>query len=76
MTKTTTIPESEWQVNNGPRLLKIVTPMAVTVTLFVGLRFGIRHHRRAGLGLDDWLILVSLVNIMTLSYSFLFLLRP
>lgn len=35
--------------------------MAVLAILFVGTRFYIRRSKKAGLKLDDWLILVSLL---------------
>lgn len=44
-------------------MIRISIPMAVIVTLFVGLRVMIRFQRRTGIGLDDWLIIVSLVSL-------------
>ncbi|KAI1374032.1 hypothetical protein F4677DRAFT_177630 [Hypoxylon crocopeplum] len=49
------------EVNDGPYLLRTLTPMAVVVTLFVGLRIAVRIHRCVGMGVDDWLILLSLI---------------
>ncbi len=56
------LPPSLLQIDEGPHMLRILTPMAAVVTLVVALRIGVRLYRRVGLGLDDWLILVSLVS--------------
>lgn len=42
-------------------MIQVLTPVAVLVTAVVGVRILLRLSRRAGLWLDDWLILVSLV---------------
>lgn len=60
------VPDRLWEVDEGRQLLGVLSPMAVVVTTFVALRFGVRCHRRAGFGLDDWLVLASLVNIIRL----------
>lgn len=61
LTSPPVVPDALWNINDGPRMLKILTPMAVVVTTFVALRFGVRYQRRAGLGLDDCLVFASLV---------------
>lgn len=56
------IPDALWNINNGPRMLRILTPMLLVVTTSVALRFGVRYHRRAGFGLEDCLVFTSLVS--------------
>lgn len=42
-------------------MIEVLTPVAVLVTAVVGVRVSLRLSRHAGLWLDDWLILASLV---------------
>lgn len=42
-------------------MIQVLTPVAVLVTAVVGVRIYLRISRHAGLWLDDWLILASLV---------------
>jgi hypothetical protein len=42
-------------------MIQTLTPVAVLVTAVVGVRISLRLSRHAGLWLDDWLILVSMV---------------
>ncbi|KAI1483197.1 hypothetical protein F4774DRAFT_213840 [Daldinia eschscholtzii] len=49
------------EVNYGPLMLRILTPMTVLVTLVVCLRIAMKIRRAAGIGIDDWLMIVSLV---------------
>ncbi|KAK3314820.1 hypothetical protein B0H66DRAFT_520947 [Apodospora peruviana] len=55
------LPPELLEINEGPRLLQILTPMAVVVTLVVFLRIGTRLSRRISIGLDDWLIVIALI---------------
>ncbi|KAI3400117.1 hypothetical protein diail_4348 [Diaporthe ilicicola] len=48
-------------VRGDPWMVQVLTPVAVLVTAVVGVRISLRFSRRAGLWLDDWLILVSMV---------------
>ncbi|KAI1644699.1 uncharacterized protein F4817DRAFT_346079 [Daldinia loculata] len=52
---------SLFEVDYGPRLLRILTPVSVIVTFAVGLRIIMRIYRTSGIGIDDWLSIVSLV---------------
>lgn len=47
--------------DDGPRIIRVMTAVTLLATLFVALRIGVRLHRRLGLALDDWLIIVALV---------------
>lgn len=42
-------------------MIQVLTPVSVLVTAVVGVRISLRISRHAGLWLDDWLILASLV---------------
>lgn len=42
-------------------MIQALTPVSVLVTAVVGVRVSLRVSRHAGLWLDDWLILTSLV---------------
>lgn len=53
---------SLFEVDYGPRLLRILTPVSVIVTFAVGLRIIMRIYRTSGIGIDDWLSIVSLVS--------------
>ncbi|KAL1847104.1 hypothetical protein Daus18300_014044 [Diaporthe australafricana] len=48
-------------VRGDPWMIQVLTPVAILATAVVGVRIFLRLSRRAGLWLDDWLILVSLV---------------
>lgn len=47
--------------DGGPAAIRIMTAVVILATLFVGLRIGVRIHRRIGLALDDWLAVVALI---------------
>jgi len=47
----------------GPLLFAVEFPLLALSTLFVGLRFFCRHFIVRSVGLDDWLMLVALVNV-------------
>lgn len=42
-------------------MIEVLTPVAALVTAVVGVRIWLRLSRHAGLWLDDWLILASMV---------------
>lgn len=42
-------------------MIRALTPVSVLVTAVVGVRISLRISRHAGLWLDDWLILASLM---------------
>ncbi|KAM7219701.1 hypothetical protein V8F06_004914 [Rhypophila decipiens] len=48
-------------IDDGPRLIRILTPVTVLATVIVLLRIGLRVKRRVGMGLDDWLIMLAMV---------------
>lgn len=56
------IPPELFEINNGPKLMWILSVMSVVVTIVVGLRVFVRLSRRIRLGIDDWLIIVALVR--------------
>lgn len=66
MSTSSEIPESLWQINKGPELIGIATPMVVFSTLVVAVRIVMTVRRRKGLGYDSWLILVSLVRVQSI----------
>ena len=47
---------------NGGSVIAIGVIFPVLGTLAVSLRFAVKHVRRTGVGLDDWLILLGLVS--------------
>lgn len=57
----TTYPPGYESYDGGPAVIRVMTAVIVVATVFVGLRVGVRIHRRIGLKLDDWLIIVALV---------------
>lgn len=52
---------SDTPVRGDEWMIKALTPVSVLVTAVVGVRVSLRISRHAGLWLDDWLILTSLV---------------
>ncbi|KAI7773125.1 hypothetical protein LA080_011770 [Diaporthe eres] len=52
---------SDTPVRDDERMIQALTPVSVLVTAVVGVRVSLRVSRHAGLWLDDWLILTSLV---------------
>ncbi len=56
-----TLSNSSLSPNRGPEIIKILTPLSTIVTIFVGLRIGVRIRCGVAIGVDDWLILCSLV---------------
>lgn len=53
---------AEWEnINEGPQVIRAMTALMIVATIFVGLRLGVRRHRRAGMGMDDWLIVGALL---------------
>ncbi|KAI3330091.1 hypothetical protein F4824DRAFT_505450 [Ustulina deusta] len=56
-----TLSNSSLSPNRGPEIIKILTPLSTIVTIFVGLRIGVRIRCGVAIGVDDWLILCSLL---------------
>ncbi|KAK7704521.1 hypothetical protein SLS63_014211 [Diaporthe eres] len=52
---------SDTPVRGDEWMIQALTPVSVLVTAVVGVRVSLRISRHAGLWLDDWLILTSLV---------------
>lgn len=52
---------SDTPVRGDEWMIQALTPVSVLVTAVVGVRVSLRISRHAGLWLDDWLILASLV---------------
>lgn len=52
---------SDTPVRGDEWMIQVLTPVSVLVTAVVGVRVSLRISRHAGLWLDDWLILASLV---------------
>ncbi|RPB06159.1 hypothetical protein L873DRAFT_1839613 [Choiromyces venosus 120613-1] len=50
-------------MSRGPLLFAVEFPLLALSTLFVGLRFYCRHFTVRKVGLDDWIMLVALVNV-------------
>ncbi|KAI1469005.1 uncharacterized protein F4812DRAFT_425425 [Daldinia caldariorum] len=48
-------------VDYGPFIIRVLTPMTILVTVVVCLRIAIRIRRVASIGIDDWLMIISLV---------------
>ncbi|KAK3995731.1 hypothetical protein QBC44DRAFT_12543 [Cladorrhinum sp. PSN332] len=48
-------------IDNGPRLIRTLTPVTVLATIIVFLRLAMRLRRGAGIGTDDWLIILALI---------------
>ncbi|KAI0182192.1 hypothetical protein EV127DRAFT_488356 [Xylaria flabelliformis] len=55
------LPLSSLSIDRGPDIIRILTPLAVVVTFFVGLRITVRIRLGVGLDADDYLVLLSLV---------------
>ncbi|KAK4209074.1 hypothetical protein QBC37DRAFT_324543 [Rhypophila decipiens] len=54
-------PPELFLIDDGPRLIRILTSVTVLATLIVLLRIGLRLKRRVGIGLDDYLIILAMV---------------
>lgn len=48
--------------NSKGQTLEDMTGVVVLATVFVALRFAVRHYRQIHFGMDEWLILSSLVS--------------
>lgn len=55
-------PPELFAIDDGPRLICILTPVTALATLVVLLRVALRLRRRVGVGLDDWLIIAAMVT--------------
>ncbi len=56
------IPQTELEINKGPKVIALATLLHVIVSIIVGLRIWVKVHRRLSMSLDDWLILSSFVS--------------
>lgn len=49
--------------DGDPPAIRIMSTVVVLATFFIGLRIGVRLHRRVGLKLDDWLAVAALIVV-------------
>jgi len=54
---------SLWNINRGPQMVHVATPLAAVSTLACLVRIAVRKTRSFGVGIDDWLILAALVRL-------------
>lgn len=56
------VPPDSTTHDYGPSIIHVTIPLAAASILTVLVRFAVRWRSVMGLGLDDWLILASLVR--------------
>lgn len=61
MSSPTLTPEYVAESSKG-QTLEDMTGVMILASVFVALRFAVRHYRQIHFGLDEWLILASLVS--------------
>lgn len=57
------ISKTESSVDDGPKLIKILTTMAVVVTVVVALRIFMKIRRQYRIDFEDWLCLAAVVGL-------------
>ena len=57
----------QWAENRGPRIIAANLTVAILATIAVALRFLARRLQESKIGVDDYLILLSLVRHLSLS---------
>ncbi|KAI3340072.1 hypothetical protein F4824DRAFT_453999 [Ustulina deusta] len=63
MASNTQIPDALWQLNEGPRLIHIATPITAVASVILFLRIFVRLRRGIRLGPDDWFSVLALLVI-------------
>lgn len=61
------LPPNVASQNKGPAILAICSTLTIVATFFVAARLYVRARIMSRVGLDDWLIMLSMVSAFTVT---------